>query len=174
MQYCFTEHSPVGKLLLVGDAEGLRRVSFVNAPSPIRIDPSWSYDPAPFREAIDQLHAYFEGTLRSFTVALNPQGTAFQHQVWRQLQTIPYGATTSYGQVARAIANPRGSRAVGAANRKNPLPILIPCHRVIGTHGQLVGYACGLGLKRTLLSLESRYCVSSQPSQSRGGTPQTV
>jgi methylated-DNA-[protein]-cysteine S-methyltransferase len=105
-------------------------------------------------EAIRQLRAYFAGDLRVFRLPLDPQGSAFQLRVWRQLDTIPYGEIRSYSQVADAIGSPKAVRAVGAANGANPIPIVVPCHRVIGSNGKLVGYGGGLPLKRRLLELE--------------------
>lgn len=101
-----------------------------------------------------QLKAYFDGTLRTFNVPMAPQGTEFQRQVWEELQTIPYGRTLSYGELAKRLGNPSLTRAVGAANGANPIAILIPCHRVIGSDGSLTGYAGGLERKRFLLELE--------------------
>ncbi len=105
-------------------------------------------------EAERQLHAYFAGELRRFDLPLDMVGTEFQKRVWRELETIPYGETRSYRQIAEGIGAPRAVRAVGAANGSNPLPIVIPCHRVIGSGGKLVGYGGGLPLKRRLLELE--------------------
>lgn len=155
-RYCVID-SPVGALLLAGDDTVLERVSFQNAPHAGSIEPDWDHDEKPFRDAIDQLRAYFAGTLTGFDLPLWPQGTEFQQKVWRQLVSIPYGQTATYGQIAQAVGNPRGSRAVGAANGKNPLAIVIPCHRVIGSSGRLVGYSCGLKIKEALLSHECRY-----------------
>ena len=154
MQYCLT-NSPVGKLLLAGDNEALRLISFQDGAHPTPCDPSWTYDEAPFRGAISQIKDYFAGKLKTFTLNLKPEGTSFQQKVWQQLRSIPYGQTTSYGQIARAVGDPQASRAVGAANGKNPLSIVIPCHRVIGTSGKLVGYGGGLNIKESLLSLEN-------------------
>jgi O-6-methylguanine DNA methyltransferase len=106
------------------------------------------------REAVRQLQAYFGGSLRVFEMPLDPSGTEFQRKVWRHLETIPYGEICSYSQVAEAIGSPRAVRAVGAANGANPIPIVVPCHRVIGSSGKLVGYGGGLPLKQRLLSLE--------------------
>jgi methylated-DNA-[protein]-cysteine S-methyltransferase len=106
------------------------------------------------REAARQLSAYFDGSLRTFTIPLDMQGTDFQMRVWRQLETIAYGEIRSYSQVAEAIGAPRAVRAVGAANGANPIPIVVPCHRVIGANGKLVGYGGGLSLKKRLLALE--------------------
>lgn len=109
------------------------------------------------REAISQLQAYFAGQLRMFDLPLEPLGTPFQQSVWQALCAIPYGETRSYGAVAASIGNPKAARAVGLANNKNPIAIIIPCHRVIGADGRLVGYAGGLGIKEHLLHLEARY-----------------
>jgi methylated-DNA-[protein]-cysteine S-methyltransferase len=110
----------------------------------------------PFKEVIQQLEGYFAGQLQIFHVELSLQGTAFQLAVWHALQHIPYGATTNYGEIARQIGNARASRAVGAANGQNPVSIIVPCHRVIGKNGHLVGYGGGLPIKETLLHLERR------------------
>lgn len=107
-------------------------------------------------EAARQLRAYFEGRLRRFDLPLDPQGTEFQKRVWRELETIPFGEIRTYAQVAAAIGEPRAVRAVGAANGANPLPIVVPCHRVIGSSGKLVGYGGGLPMKKRLLELEGR------------------
>jgi methylated-DNA-[protein]-cysteine S-methyltransferase len=112
-------------------------------------------------EAARQLRAYFDGALRAFTLPLDPQGSGFQKRVWRELETIPFGEIRSYSQVAAAIGAPRAVRAVGAANGANPIPIVIPCHRVIGSNGKLVGYGGGLPLKRRLLDLEGAMPVAS-------------
>lgn len=106
------------------------------------------------RLAVKQITQYFQGRRREFDLPLRPSGTIFQKQVWEALCQIPYGETRSYRQIAEAIGNPNACRAVGMANNKNPVMILIPCHRVIGADGSLTGYACGLGVKRMLLELE--------------------
>lgn len=102
-----------------------------------------------------EIEAYFAGERREFDLPLAPQGTPFQQRVWRALQTVPYGSTCTYGELAAAIGNPKASRAVGMANHRNPLPILIPCHRVVGSDGSLTGYAGGLDRKRLLLAVEA-------------------
>jgi methylated-DNA-[protein]-cysteine S-methyltransferase len=117
-------------------------------------------DPSVFDAVRKQLEGYFDGRLREFDLPLSARGTAFQREVWRALAAIPYGTTTTYAAIARAIGRPRAVRAVGAANGKNPLSIVVPCHRVIGKGGTLTGYAGGVTNKRTLLDLESR-AVSS-------------
>ncbi|MFE3163984.1 methylated-DNA--[protein]-cysteine S-methyltransferase [Streptomyces sp. NPDC059224] len=111
-------------------------------------------DDALFAEAEEQLTAYFAGELKEFTVELRLNGTPFQRSVWEQLRLIPYGQTRSYGELADALGNPRASRAVGLANGKNPIGIIVPCHRVVGANGGLTGYGGGLPRKRRLLALE--------------------
>ncbi len=142
--------SPVGELLLVGDGESLTRLDF----HPSRVRPGWRHEPAAFAEARDQLDAYFAGDLRTFDLPLAPAGTPFQRRVWDALTTIPYGETTSYGELAEEIGRPGSARAVGAANGRNPIAIVVPCHRVIGGDRTLTGYAGGLDAKRILLTLE--------------------
>ncbi|MGW1159519.1 methylated-DNA--[protein]-cysteine S-methyltransferase [Streptomyces sp. NPDC002513] len=110
---------------------------------------------APFREAADQLAAYFAGELKEFTVELRLDGTPFQRSVWEQLRLIPYGETRSYGELADALGNPGASRAVGLANGRNPIGIIVPCHRVVGANGSLTGYGGGLDRKQRLLDFES-------------------
>ncbi|HXL22449.1 MAG TPA: methylated-DNA--[protein]-cysteine S-methyltransferase [Candidatus Dormibacteraeota bacterium] len=153
--FCTQIASPVGPLLLAGDARGLREIRFVAGRRPQRADPDWQQDAAPFREAIRQLDAYFAAELKDFDLPLLLEGTAFQLSVWRSLRTIPYGGTISYLQLAEKIGNPKAVRAVGLANGSNPIPIIIPCHRVIGSNGSLTGFGGGLPAKQKLLALES-------------------
>jgi methylated-DNA-[protein]-cysteine S-methyltransferase len=141
-------------LVLVGTDTGVRAIEFP-PPRPIDAEPV-DRDPV-LDELARQLRAYFAGKLRVFDVTLEPQGTDFQKRVWRHLESIPFGATQSYRQVADAIGAPEAVRAVGAANGSNPIPIVIPCHRVIGTSGKLVGYGGGLPLKKRLLELEGAW-----------------
>jgi methylated-DNA-[protein]-cysteine S-methyltransferase len=148
--------SPVGPLLLVADDSGLRRIDFVNGRNPGEPDPLWHDDAEALRETVRQLRAYFAGELEGFDLTLAPQGTAFQLAVWNRLCDIPFGETISYGELARRIGNPNASRAVGLANGSNPIPIVIPCHRVIGSNGKLTGYGGGLPIKEKLLALERR------------------
>jgi methylated-DNA-[protein]-cysteine S-methyltransferase len=143
-------------LLLAADAAGLRVLSFESSKRATPAQPEWREDRAPFVEAIRQLRAYFHGELREFDLPLAPEGTEFQLRVWDSLRTIPYGETISYGQLAQKIGNPKAVRAVGLANGCNPIPIIIPCHRVIGSDGGLTGFGGGLSNKRKLLALESR------------------
>lgn len=138
--------SPLGPLTLTEVDGVLRRLDFASAPSD-------TTTPL-LREAERQLRAYFAGELRQFDLPLDPQGTPFQQQVWAALREIPYGEVRSYGQIAAAIGNPKACRAVGMANHRNPLPILIPCHRVCGSDGSLTGYGGGIERKRWLLELE--------------------
>jgi methylated-DNA-[protein]-cysteine S-methyltransferase len=146
--------SPVGSLLLAGDDEGLRLVNFQTGKHRVEPRKAWRLDDRHFADAIGQLEAYFAGELRSFNLRLAPEGTPFQLAVWSRLLTIPYGETIAYGELARRVGNPRASRAVGAANGRNPLPIVVPCHRVIGNDGTLTGYGGGLSIKEALLALE--------------------
>ncbi len=147
--------SPVGELLLVADDAALRVIEFRNPRHPIKASPQWREgDNAVMREAARQLAAYFRNALRHFDLPLAPQGTAFQQSVWRTLAGIPYGDTISYGELARRVGKPTAMRAVGAANGRNPLPIVLPCHRVIGADGSLTGFGGGLPTKQFLLTLE--------------------
>jgi methylated-DNA-[protein]-cysteine S-methyltransferase len=155
MTYTWME-SPIGPLLLAGHERGLRLVHFVNGRRPKSPPSTWVEDKGPFKEAIRQLEAYFEGRLKQFELPLVLEGTEFQLLVWRNLQNIPYGETVSYGQLARRIGSPDGARAVGLANGSNPIPIIIPCHRVIGSNGDLTGFGGGLPIKKKLLALEGR------------------
>ena len=148
--------SPLGPLLLAADDAGLRQILFVNGRHPARPESSWKEDRVPFNDGIRQLHAYFGGELEKFDLPLAPEGTPFQLGVWRSLCDIPYGETISYGELAGRIGNAKASRAVGLANGSNPIPIVIPCHRVIGSDGKLTGYGGGLPIKEKLLALERR------------------
>lgn len=152
--------TPIGTLVLVGELAAsrlaLRGIYFDGAPHATNaVPPGAREDAAAFAGVCDQLEAYFDGKRRSFDLALAPLGTEFQLAVWRALAAIPYGTTTTYAEIARAIGKPRAVRAVGAANGKNPLSIVVPCHRVIGKDGTLTGYAGGLPSKRKLLAIES-------------------
>ena len=154
---CYTRMaSPVGPLRLMADDAGLRRIDFVNGRSPVRSDPHWRESAEYLGETVRQLLAYFAGELEAFDLPLVPQGTPFQLAVWKRLCEIPYGETISYGELARRVGNPNASRAVGLANGSNPIPIVIPCHRVIGSNGKLTGYGGGLPIKEKLLALERR------------------
>lgn len=157
MSVCFTQmESPIGPLLLAGNAEGLREVWFVNGRRTRRPPPGWKRDAKPFAKAIEQLGEYFAGQREEFDLPIVLEGTPFQLSVWRSLQTIPYGKTVSYLELAKKIGNPKAVRAVGLANGSNPIPIIVPCHRVIGSDGSLTGFGGGLPTKQKLLALESR------------------
>jgi len=144
---------PAGELALIAGSGGLEQIRFDAAipPDALRCD-----DHPVLRETARQLRAYFSGGLREFDLPLSLKGTPFQLRVWTALQDIPYGQTRSYGEQARAIGMPAAVRAVGAANGANPIPIVVPCHRVIGASGKLTGFGGGLPLKRWLLSLEGQ------------------
>lgn len=154
MYYCYTE-SPIGELLLAGDDNALAMIGFPQGA--MRRDPEadWIYNEKPFAEAIRQLQEYFAGKRHEFDLPLSLTGTEFQLQVLDELQRIPYGETTSYGDIANRIGRPKAVRAVGAANGRNPIPIIVPCHRVIGSGGQLTGFGGGLDTKEALLRLEA-------------------
>ena len=141
--------------MLVMSEKGLSRITFLTNAESVR-DQNRESDKRAFGELEQQLHAYFSGELENFTVPLSPEGTPFQQKVWSELLKIPYGETISYGELARRIGNPNASRAVGLANGSNPIPIIIPCHRVIGSDGKLTGYGGGLPIKEKLLALEKR------------------
>ena len=145
-----TIDSPLGELLLAGDGQALTALHMDGLPAP-----GWRRDPERFREVAEQLRAYFMGELREFDVPLAPHGTPFQQRVWAALRDIPYGATVSYAELAAAVGRPGAARAVGAANGRNPIAVVIPCHRVIGASGTLTGYGGGLPRKRLLLDLEA-------------------
>jgi len=149
--------SPLGELLLLADDEGRVTGLYVDAergaPAP---DGSWRRDPGPSREATEQLDAYFDGERTSFDLPLAPDGTAFQLEVWACLSAIPYAETVSYRDIAEQVGRPHASRAVGQANGRNPISIIVPCHRVIAADGTLGGYGWGLPRKRWLLDHEQR------------------
>ena len=156
MYYCYLS-SPVGDLLLAGDARGIHCLGFPE--DRMRRDPAsdWIFNEQPFVEAARQLDDYFSGARTAFAVPLALSGTEFQIQVLKELRRIPYGETVSYADVARRIGRPRAVRAVGAANARNPLPIFVPCHRVIGSRGDLTGFGGGLATKAMLLRLEAEH-----------------
>jgi methylated-DNA-[protein]-cysteine S-methyltransferase len=154
LQYT-TFDSPIGELLLVGDEHGLHRLDMQEGRRPTAIDPRWTRSEAPFEEVERQLSEYFDGTRRSFELPLALAGSEFELRVWRALCEIPYGETTSYGAIARRIEAPGAARGVGVANGRNPIAVIVPCHRVIGADGTLTGYGGGLERKRLLLDLEA-------------------
>lgn len=150
MRYTIID-SPIGELLLAGGDEGLKRLWM----TPFRIHSDWRHDPEAFADVRDQLDQYFAGERREFDAQLDLDGNSFELSVWSALLAIPYGKTASYGQVAARIGAPSGARAVGLANGRNPVAVIVPCHRVIGADGSLTGYGGGLERKRFLLELEA-------------------
>jgi methylated-DNA-[protein]-cysteine S-methyltransferase len=150
-----TVPSPIGPLLLVRDTDGLTGLYMQTPRHPPALPEGSREDPSAFVDAADQLAAYFARDLDTFDLPLAPAGSRFQLQVWDALRTIPYGETRSYVDIARQIGKPNASRAVGLANGRNPISIIVPCHRVIGADGSLTGYGGGLERKRVLLDLES-------------------
>lgn len=156
--YWFGLETPIGRVTLVEEEGAITQLRFgeffrgtaVQEETPL------------LHESILQLEAYFQGKLRVFDLPLNPWGTAFQCNVWKELRCIPYGQTRSYGEIARVCGNTRAARAVGMASNRNPVAIIIPCHRVIGADGRLVGYGGGLDIKTYLLELERRAAERGQ------------
>ena len=153
LSYTYLE-TPIGRLLLAGTGEELHFIGFPSGKGAFGPEPGWVRSDESFGEAKAQLLAYFAGELQQFTFPTKLTGTAFQVQVWRALAGIPYGETTSYGALAEKLGRPGASRAVGAANGANPIPIVFPCHRVIGSNGLLTGFGGGIELKKTLLEHE--------------------
>ena len=143
--------SPLGQLLLAGDEDALRALHLPNRHAR---GGDWVSAEQPFARAVEQLEEYFAGERRTFQLPLAASGTPFEEAVWDALSAIPYGETRSYGEVARAVGRPDRARAVGSANARNPLAIIVPCHRVIGSDGSLTGYGGGLERKQALLALE--------------------
>ncbi|MGY3924282.1 methylated-DNA--[protein]-cysteine S-methyltransferase [Aeromonas jandaei] len=156
MKYSFCD-SARGPLLIAIDRDGLRYVEFVRGEQPVTPTAEWQRDDLALAPFVEQFVAYFAGRLQQFDLPLAARGTPFQQAVWRVLCDIPYGETVSYLKIAHAIGNPKSVRAVGAANGRNPLSIIVPCHRVIGRNGELTGYAGGIPIKRWLLELEQRH-----------------
>lgn len=149
--------SPIGPLLLTADDGGLTRLYMeVRRHGPDEVQAQWRRDDSAFTEARRQLDEYFAGERTEFDLPLNPAGTPFQLTVWKALKTIPYGEIRSYGEIAEQIGRPGAARAVGLANGRNPISIVVPCHRVIGASGALTGYGGGLERKQYLLDLETR------------------
>ena len=168
IHYRFLDQTPVGRLLLAADELGLRYLLFEGGREFSRLrlplqsnephgDDAWQVDTGQLDETVRQLGAYFSGELTEFDLPLAPQGTDFQSRVWAALREIPWGETMTYGQLACRIGQSTASRAVGLANGRNPISIIIPCHRVIGRSGSLVGYGGGLNTKKVLLELEKSW-----------------
>ena len=148
--------SPLGRLQLQSDGSALTGLYMPSPKGQPSVDATWQHDDAPFRDVTEQLQAYFDGTLREFDLSLSPRGTEFQNRVWSALRDIPYGQTCSYRDIAEAIGAPKAVRAVGLANGRNPISVIVPCHRVVGANGSLTGYGGGLPNKQLLLDLERR------------------
>ena len=155
--------TPVGPLTVETDERAVKSIRFGRYVE-TRFDPADASLPAVLRQTVAELERYFAGELTAFTVPTDPEGTPFQRRVWEALQRIPYGTTCSYGALAAAIGRPKACRAVGMANHRNPIPILIPCHRVVGADGSLTGYASGLGIKSYLLKME-RPAFTPRPAE---------
>ena len=156
MYYCYLD-TPIGELLLAGEDDALSMIGFPKGSMRREPEPDWIFNEQPLAKACQQLREYFAGERREFDLLLKLGGTEFQVSVLEALQEIPYGETTSYGEVARRIGRPRAVRAVGAANGRNPIPIVVPCHRVIGSTGDLTGFGGGLDTKEALLRLEAEH-----------------
>jgi methylated-DNA-[protein]-cysteine S-methyltransferase len=159
-----TFDSPIGELLAVGDGDSLHGLHMQEGRTASALSPDWKEDSGVFASLRGQLDEYFLGRRTSFDLPLEMAGSAFQRRVWSELQRIPYGEAITYGELARRIGIPSASRAVGTANRLNPIAVIVPCHRVIGADGSLTGYGGGLERKRFLLDLEAGVLeLESQP-----------
>lgn len=156
MKYYTKFASKFGEITLIGDENGINRLHWESdeVKRPLEISPDWERNDEFFAEARKQLQEYFAGERKTFDLKLNPQGTDFQKRVWSALSEIPYSELRSYQDIAIAIGNKKACRAVGMANSKNPIPIIVPCHRVIGKSGKLIGFAIGLKTKQSLIQLE--------------------
>ncbi len=162
MNYAYLD-TPIGTLLIAGDAEAVLQITFPRRGKAAKAEGGWEQSQrGPVGEAVRQLREYFAGKRTGFDLPLAPRGTEFQRSVWRRLQEIPYGETISYGELARRVGNSKASRAVGSANGANPLPIVIPCHRVIAGNGTLGGFGGGLPTKQILLALEQGTSISNR------------
>jgi methylated-DNA-[protein]-cysteine S-methyltransferase len=157
--FYWTVDSPIGELLMAGDGEQLNRLQMRDARHQSPIEGGWERDRGPFADLCRQLDEYFAGDRREFDLELDPHGSRFELRVWKALRRIPYGETETYGELAERIGSPGRARAVGAANARNPIAVVIPCHRVIGADGSLTGYAGGLERKRWLLRHEGALLV---------------
>jgi methylated-DNA-[protein]-cysteine S-methyltransferase len=146
--------TPVGQLMVIGDDDVVHFIHLPDSYETSDFDPDRAGTPAAVGTALEQIDAYFAGDLKDFSLPLDPAGTDFQRRVWLALADIAYGATESYGELAARVGNPKACRAVGLANGRNPIPLVLPCHRVIGANGSLTGYGGGLDLKKRLLDHE--------------------
>lgn len=170
--WALLHQTPVGAIVIVENGSAVTHLFFSRKAQPEHVE--WRESPL-LRQTAAQLDEYFHGSRRAFDVPLSPQGTEFEQTVWKALQTIPYGETRSYGAIARQIGRPSACRAVGQANNRNPISIIIPCHRVIGANGKLTGYANGLTAKQYLLELEQgaaeRFMLFPDVKRSPGNSP---
>lgn len=148
--------SKIAPIILVGDEDGLSFLYFdiADAKNSFGIEKEWKYKDEFFDKVKKELDEYFRGSRKEFTVKLNPEGTSYQKKIWEHLREIPYGQTCSYRDIAEKADNPKASRAVGNANGKNPIPLIVPCHRVVGANGKLTGFAFGVDLKKQLIEFE--------------------
>lgn len=156
MYYCFLD-TPIGELLLAGEDGALSMIGFPKGSMRREPEADWIFNEKPLADACRQLREYFAGERQAFDIPLQLSGTEFQVSVLEALRKIPYGQTASYGEIAKRIGRPRAVRAVGAANGRNPIPIVVPCHRVIGSTGDLTGFGGGLDTKEALLRLEAEH-----------------
>ncbi len=156
MYYCYLD-TPIGELLLAGEDDKLTMIGFPKGSMRRDPEPDWIFNEKPLATARQQLNEYFAGTRKEFDLPVALSGTEFQVSVLEALQEIPYGETVSYGEIAKRIGRPKAVRAVGAANGRNPIPIVVPCHRVIGSSGDLTGFGGGLDTKEALLRLEAEH-----------------
>ncbi len=154
--------SPVGPIIAVKDGKSLRYLGFQHGKHPLQIADNWKQSPKMLKTIFSQIQEYFRGERFAFDLPLATYGTAFQQSVWSALIDIPYGHTVSYRDIAVAIGRPRAYRAVGSANGKNPIPLIIPCHRVVGSNGKLAGYSSGIEIKTELLKIEAANSPYSQ------------
>lgn len=152
MEKRFYYNTKIGRIAIQENGTAITKLDFINKEVQEQI--IQEHETALLKEAIKQLNEYFDGKRKSFDLPLEPNGTEFQNKVWNALKEIPFGETRSYGEIAKIIGNEKAARAVGMANNKNPIAIIVPCHRVIGANGKLVGYAGGLDIKERLLNLE--------------------
>lgn len=161
MYYCYL-NTPVGELLLAGEDNALCLIGFPEGSMRREPEADWIHSDKPFTETMQQLTGYFNGKRHTFNLKLRPGGTQFQLSVLAELQRIPFGVTASYGEIAARIGKPKAARAVGAANGRNPIPIIIPCHRVIGSDGTMTGFGGGIPMKKALLRLEAENSQQSR------------
>ncbi|MDT8719320.1 methylated-DNA--[protein]-cysteine S-methyltransferase [Clostridium sp. 19966] len=152
MENIYFYDTEIGRIAITDNGSEITNLYFIKETMPNGFEIN---ETALIKEAHSQLEEYFSGKRKAFKLPLLPIGTDFQQSVWKALQDIPFGETRSYGEIAKAVGNPKASRAVGMANNRNPIPIFIPCHRVIGANGKLVGYGGGLDIKEHLLKLEN-------------------